>query len=299
MFGGDYLPSTSATHTRAVGGFDGINDTLQERDKGVRGARRRVEFSDNVCAARGAHPARLSQGRPVSIAAIVQARVGSSRLPGKVLADIEGSPLLAHVLRRVKAAAFPQYHILALPDTPENDPLVPIGEAEGFRVHRGSEDDVLARMFWAAQLAPDANVIVRITADDPFKDPKLIDLACELFVVEWADPKNGERTGGPPAYMHLGGITWALGADVEVFTRQALEVAYRSAVRKSEREHVTEYMARQFGSWTLRDPQSRRTINTRHTVDTQEDLDWARLVYADLYKKNPLFGYQEVCDAGY
>lgn len=232
----------------------------------------------------------------MSTTVIVQARVGSSRLPGKVLAEIEGVPMLTHVLRRTKAAQFPQHHILAIPDTPENDPLVAIGEAEGYRVHRGSELDVLSRFFWAAQLVPDANPIVRITADDAAKDWRLIDLACELFIVEWADPKPDVP---PPVYMHLGGIYWGLGMDVEVFTRAALELAYRSAVLPSEREHVTEYIARMAGCWTIKDPKERATINTRLTVDTSEDLERMRAIYAALYHKDPLFSYDDILAAGF
>ena len=225
----------------------------------------------------------------MTVALIVQARVGSSRLPNKVLAEIEGVPMLTHVLRRAKAASFPQTFILAIPDTPENDVLVPIGEAEGFKVYRGSELDVLARFFWAAQLAPDASVIVRLTADDPLKDPALIDLASELFIVEWANPS--EKAGGPPVYMHLGGIYWPLGLDVEVFTRQALEAAYRGAVLPEEREHITQFIARMYGTWTLRDPQQRGNINMRWTVDTPEDLERVRAIYAKCYAADPLFGY--------
>jgi spore coat polysaccharide biosynthesis protein SpsF len=233
----------------------------------------------------------------MSVLLIVQARVGSSRLPGKVLELIEGVPLLTHVLRRARAANFPQHHVLAIPDTPENDPLVAIGEAEGFRVYRGSETDVLSRFWWASQLFPEANPIVRITADDYAKDPALIDLACELFIIEWATPQQ-EKKVDPPHYLHLGGIFWALGMDVEVFSRGSLDIAYRSAVLPEEREHVTPYIRRQFGVWTLKDPQERANINTRLTIDTPEDLERARAIYAMLYAKDPLFGYDAVLSTG-
>lgn len=227
------------------------------------------------------------------ICAIVQARVGSTRLPGKVLQEIEGVPLLTHVLRRTKAAKKVAHFVLAIPSTSENDPLVAIGEAEGFTVYRGDETDVLARFWWASQLYPDDKIIVRITADDPYKDPTLIDLACEMFLKEWEAP-----TEKSPHYLNIGGPTWPVGMDVEVFSRGALNVAHQLAQDPAEREHVTLYIAYRFGSWTLRDPFQRRSVATRWTIDTQDDLDMARLVYAELYAKNPVFGMEELCEAG-
>lgn len=233
----------------------------------------------------------------MSICAIIQARMGSTRLPGKSMAELAGVPLAAHVIRRTKAAQMlgDGQIVLAVPDTPENAPLAELGLAEGVTVHRGSEDDVLSRFFWAAQRFPGRKVIVRITADDPFKDPALIDLACELFVIEWADQKKLD----PPQYIHLGGPTWPIGLDVEVFTYAALEHAYRSAVRPEEREHVTAYIKREFGCWTLKDPMERGGAHKRWTIDTPEDLEFARKVYDELYPTKPLFGYDDILRAGF
>lgn len=231
-----------------------------------------------------------------SIVAIVQARVGSTRCPGKVLAELEGVPLLVHVLRRACAVPMPMPVILAIPRSQENDRLAVLGETEGVRVYRGDEEDVLARFYWAAQLVPEALAIVRLTADDPFKDPELIETAAELFLQEWAHPRPEIA---PPPLMHLGGVTWPLGLDVEVFTRAALERAFHEATDPYDREHVTPWMARTLGCYMIRNPWGRGTINDRWTIDTDADLAFARDVYRRLYPKSPTFGYQAMIAAGY
>lgn len=222
--------------------------------------------------------------------------MGSNRLPGKMMADICGKPMIERVLDRVRATKYVQHIILATTTKPADDVL-----AEHCRdmaqVYRGSEDDVLARFFWAAQLCPDAECIVRITADDAAKCPELIDLAIEVFLSKWAQPDevNGEKRS--PHYLHLGRLTWALGMDVEVFSRHALEVAHAEAADEYSREHVTPYMEQAFGVWVLKDDLMRRNVGCRLTVDTEEDLRHMRAIY-EHFEGNPLFTYRELCEAG-
>jgi spore coat polysaccharide biosynthesis protein SpsF (cytidylyltransferase family) len=230
------------------------------------------------------------------IAAIIQARNGSTRLPGKSMALIEGKPLIEHVCDRVNAAQYVNFVCVATTDQPEDDELAKHVESLGVDVYRGSADDVLGRFYWAVERYPEADVIVRITGDDPFKDPALIDQCIEMFLLEWAEPRADMD---PPQLMHLGGITWALGTDVEVFTRNALNAAYQCAQTPFDREHVTPWIERVYGRWVMRDNENRRTINTRHTIDTEIDLVYAQAVYSVLYKDNPLFGYADVCEAGF
>lgn len=230
--------------------------------------------------------------------ALVQARMGSTRLPGKCMADLCGSPVLAHVLRRVKAAEMVKHTVLAIPDTPENDVLAELGKAEGVDVYRGSEDDVLGRLFWASQLHADDVVLCRLTGEDACKDPLLIDRAITAFVSEWGrwqEEKEERNAQPPPQYLHLGGPTWPLGMDVEVVTRLAFGLAYQNATLPDDREHAgMPYIRRQYGVWTLKDDPCRRTATTRLTVDTPEDLAFVRGIYEALYPQNPLFSYPEI-----
>lgn len=234
----------------------------------------------------------------MSVLAILQARVGSTRMPQKMLAEIAGLPILVHSIRRAKEANLVNRTILAIPDTAENDCLAAIAASEGCEVYRGSELDLVSRYYWASQVYPDADVIVRLTADDPFKDPALIDLAIELFLTEWGNPRP---TVAPPQLMHLGGITWPLGLDVEVMTRAALTYAYQNAP-DYEREHATQFMARESGVWILKDPKSRSDISTRFTVDTIEDYSMALRIAERLKPKDysydaTLAAYNEVIQA--
>ncbi|MBK8006773.1 MAG: hypothetical protein IPK12_23575 [Gemmatimonadetes bacterium] len=230
------------------------------------------------------------------ITTIVQARAGSQRLPNKVMATLAGEPLLAHVLRRVKATTTPMQVVLAIPTTQENDRLAVLGETEGVHVYRGLEDDVLARFFWASQQVEGTEVVVRITADDPFKDPALIDYAIEGFLAPYANPPQGLEL---PAMLWLGGETWPLGLDVEVFTMEALRLAHQEAADPYDREHVTPWIKRELGCWVLKNETGHGSIRDRWTLDDEGDLAFAADVYRRLYARNPVFGFREMVAAGY
>lgn len=227
-----------------------------------------------------------------SVIALVQARMGSTRLPGKCMADVCGAPVLAHVLRRVNAATLVDCTVLCIPDTPENDVLAELGEAEGVEVYRGSESDVLARLYWASQLHPDAPCIVRITGEDAAKPPELIDRAIEGFLSEWGRELPDAKLA-PPQYLHLGGATWPMGMDVEVVTRDALEMAHLRATDTQDREHAgMPWIRRTFGVWTLKDDPVRLPGHIRLTVDTADDLDAMRRLHAALGPGS--FGYDDI-----
>lgn len=216
------------------------------------------------------------------ILAIICARMASTRLPGKSMLTLAGVPLIEHVINRVKATTLPMDVIVATTEDASDDVLAAHVESLNVPVYRGSSTDVLGRMYWAAERYPKADVIIRVTADDAFKAPELIDMAVECFLSEWATPKGDIE---PPQLMHLGGITWALGMDVEVMTRTALTQAFKHATYSAEREHVTSWIAREFGVWVLKDPKSRSTINTRLSIDTLEDYSLALKLYEKLGPK--------------
>lgn len=225
------------------------------------------------------------------ILALIQARMGSTRLPGKSMAPLNGVPMIEQIVHRVSRAELVDKVCVCTTDEPEDDVLAAHVEGLGVDVYRGSRDDVLARFYWAAERYPDADAVVRITADDPFKDPALIDKAVQGFLELWANPPA--ETGGPQ-YLWLGGITWPLGLDVEVFTRDALTAAHRSAVAFYDREHVTAWMQQNFPVYRLKDDRGRGTIGYRWTVDDAADYSFALRVYERLGND---FGYDDMIAA--
>lgn len=218
------------------------------------------------------------------IAAIIQARMGSARLPGKTLADLAGKPLLQRVIERSVSIPRVEQVVVATTKLTEDDPVADCVVACGATVYRGSPDDVLDRFVQAARQV-DAKVIVRITADNPFVDPAVCDLVLGEFLRLAPDVDYVTNTLEP---------TWPDGLDVEVFSRAALERAGREARLPSEREHVTPYI--------YTHPDRFRIVKVKHasdlsglrwTVDYPQDLVFARAVYERL-DDGSIFGTSEI-----
>ena len=166
----------------------------------------------------------------MKIVAIVQARMGSTRLPGKVLQKICGKSVIDILLQRLKKSRLIDEICVATTENPEDDVLCSEIDRLGFRVYRGSENDVLGRYYHASKFFG-ADYVVRITGDCPVIDPEIVDNVISLFLNEGADYASNTS---PP--------TFADGLDVEIFKMSALEEAYRSAVSSFEREHVTPFI---------------------------------------------------------
>jgi glutamate-1-semialdehyde 2,1-aminomutase len=191
--------------------------------------------------------------------ALVQARTGSARLPGKVLRLIAGEPMINWVLARASRAARVDRVVLATTDSPKDDALAAHVRELGYAVERGSETDVLAR-YAAAAKAQAADVVVRITADCPFIDPALVDDVIALREAKGAD----YATNTDPA-------TYPDGLDVEVFTSEALFRAAHEAEARYDREHVTPYLRRDpFNRASQTNPIDLSAL--RWTVDEAADL---------------------------
>jgi spore coat polysaccharide biosynthesis protein SpsF len=208
------------------------------------------------------------------IVAIIQARMGSSRLPGKTLADIAGKPLLAHVIERVRACRLVQQIVVATTTEPVDEAIISLSRQWGAKAYTGSAEDVLDRYYRAAKAA-DAGVIARITADDPFKDPDVIDEIIERLIDE-PGLDYASNTIEP---------TYPEGLDVEAFTFEALSRAWEEATLPSDREHVTPYIWRQpdkFRAASIR--RSPDLSGLRWTIDYKQDLEFTREVYARLYR---------------
>ena len=218
------------------------------------------------------------------IVAIVQARMSSSRLPGKSLAEICGRPMLWHVVNRVRHSRLVNKVVVATTDKPSDDPIAALCQDENIPCFRGSEDDVLDRFYRAAQMYS-ANVVVRVTADCPLIDPAVIDEVVSRF-----------RDSGCDYVSNTLRYTFPDGLDTEVFSFQALERAWQEAGKPSEREHVTPYL--RAGRFRTANVESGAAVNLsrqRWTVDHPSDLEFVRGIYAGL-SGDGNFGFQDVLD---
>ena len=166
----------------------------------------------------------------MKVVAIIQARMGSTRLPGKVLKKIVGIPAIEILLTRLSHSELINEICIATSHNIENDQLCDAIEQLGYRVIRGSETNVLQR-YWVAAEATSADIIVRITGDCPVVDPKLVDKVIELYLR--ADVDYASNIDPP---------TFPDGLDVEVFGRSSLEVAKLSAKSDFDIEHVTPFI---------------------------------------------------------
>jgi spore coat polysaccharide biosynthesis protein SpsF len=204
--------------------------------------------------------------RPV--VCITQARVNSTRLPGKVLMPVAGKPMLRWHLDRLKRARRIDHIVVATTEEPAADAIVEIARQAGVMAFRGSEQDVLARFAGAAAFAGAATV-VRVTSDCPVIDPALIDRVIALY----------ERAGEECHYASLDVGTFPRGLDCEVFSRQALDEAHREAVAQEDREHVTVFVRRHVERYAARFLSTAPSDQTyRWTVDTPEDFDLVRRI---------------------
>lgn len=221
--------------------------------------------------------------------------MGSQRLPGKVLADVAGRPLLSYMLERVRRCRTVDQVVVATSTSPEDEAIEALCKREEVACFRGSQQDVLDRYYQAArhigQGHEDALVVVRLTADCPLIDPAIVDEAVRCY----------RAAAGKLDYVsNTVTRTYPDGLDVEVFSFQALARAWREARRPEEREHVTPYMIRANGHAGAQPPfrlgaihSARNYAHWRWTVDYPEDLALIERLFSSLYPSNPTFGLQE------
>jgi spore coat polysaccharide biosynthesis protein SpsF len=205
--------------------------------------------------------------------AIIQARMSSSRLPGKVLMDIAGQPMLVRVIERARRAKSISAVMVATTTDPADDPIEGLCHERGYLVYRGSMFDVLDRFYGAARQAQ-ADLIVRITADCPVIDPAVIDQTVEAFFASQVDFACNRLP--PPAAR-----TWPIGLDTEVCSFAGLERAWNEAELPYEREHVMPYFYDVEGRFKVVVINHEPDCGAyRWTVDTPEDLELLRAIYA-------------------
>lgn len=206
------------------------------------------------------------------VAAIVQARMGSTRLPGKVMKDLLGKPVLIRCINRIRRAKHIDQVVIATTTRPEDDIIVALCKKEEWNYFRGSENDLLDRYYYAAQ-AFNAEIVVRITSDCPLIDPGVIDIVIEEFLSLKHSVDYVSNTLPPR--------TFPRGLDVEVMTFGALERAWREDNDCSLREHATPYIYRNPETFRLHRVANEVDLSHhRWTLDTPEDLALIRAVYS-------------------
>lgn len=224
----------------------------------------------------------------IRVAAVIQARMGSTRLPGKVLRDICGEPLIAHVVRRVRRLARVDWVGVAIPTGRRDDPLADYLESlAGVAVTRGPENDVLARYVAAAEAAQ-AEAVVRVTGDCPLLCPSVSQRVVDAFL---------ERSDECDYASNTLERTFARGLDTEIVSTAVLRIADREASEPADREHVTPFVwcrPERFRLHSVTDGCDRSHL--RWTVDTHEDFDLVARIYEALWPRQPDFDYPEILD---
>ena len=221
------------------------------------------------------------------IACIIEARMRSSRLPGKVLMPILGRPMLSLMIERLLRARTIDQIVVATTDGVADDPIFQLANSQGVACFRGSEEDVLDRVLKAARSVR-ADVIVETTGDCPLHDPAIIDKVVADY-----------RLGGADFVANMLEYTTPRGTDVRVFATSALAGIAAQSSDPADREHVSLHFWEHPEKYRLRNVQcelGNDASRFRLTVDTVEDLKLVRRVYEALYPHNPLFTIMDVLE---
>lgn len=217
------------------------------------------------------------------ILAILQARVSSSRLPGKVLRPLLGQPMLARQIERLQRSRRVERLVVATSDQREDDPIAQLCADLGITCHRGSLDDVLDR-FHGAALPHHPTHVVRLTGDCPLADPDVIDACIDFHLAGNFDYTTNALQP-----------TFPDGLDVEVFRANCLDEAWREARLPSQREHVTPFIHGQPERYRIGHYRGEPDLShLRWTVDEAEDFALVETIYAALYPANPVFSTADI-----
>lgn len=213
----------------------------------------------------------------MKIVAITQARMGSTRLPGKVLREVLGKPLLEYQIERVRSSKLIHQLVIATTTKETDQPIIELCKKLKVDYYRGSEEDVLSRYFHAA-IQYEADIIVRLTSDCPLVDPDIIDAVITKFL---SNDSNFDYVSNTIERSYPRGL------DVEVFSMKALDLVIEKASRPVYREHVTPYIylhPEQFNLGFIKNNIDLSSL--RLTVDTEEDLELISRVITEFYNSN-------------
>ena len=217
------------------------------------------------------------------ILAILQARMGSSRLPGKVMKPVLGRPMIERQIERILRSKRIDQLIVATSNLKEDDVLETLCDSIRVPVFRGELDNVLDR-FYRAAVPYNPKHVVRLTADCPLADPLLVDELIDFYLEHQCDYASNCQEPTLPD-----------GLDAEIFSFAVLEQAWKEAVLPSHQEHVTAFICEHRERYRIENYKYNRDLsNLRWTVDEFEDLEFVRRVYEKLYPLNPEFRTEDI-----
>ena len=223
------------------------------------------------------------------IVILVQARMASSRMPGKVMAPILGRPLLELAAERISRSRLSSETIIITTIESQDDPIADLAASLGYPCFRGHPNDLLDRHYKAA-LDANAQIVLKIPSDCPLIDPEIIDRGIQLFL---------DAKGSLEFLSNLHPPTYPDGNDVEIMSIQALEQAWREASKPHEREHTTPYLwdcpgRFNIANFQMDDLGTDHSMTRRWTIDYPEDYAFIKAVFEALYPNNPRFSFQDI-----
>lgn len=223
----------------------------------------------------------------MKVVCLVQARVGSTRLPGKILKEICGKTILHHEIDRLKKCKEIDEIVIATTDKEDDDKIVNEAKKLSVKYFRGSENDVLSRFYYAAK-ENNADIIVRVTSDCPCIDFEILDKMLIYFKDKYKEKQVDYLSNTIKR-------TYPRGYDIEIFTFSALEKSYINAKKEYEREHVTPYIYDKTNNFLKLSFENKEDYSEyRVTLDTIEDFIVIKNIFENLYYKNPYFKLNDV-----
>lgn len=223
----------------------------------------------------------------MKVVCLVQARVGSTRLPGKILKEICGKTILHHEIDRLKKCKEIDEIVIATTDKEDDDKIVNEAKKLSVKYFRGSENDVLSRFYYAAK-ENNADIIVRVTSDCPCIDFEILDKMLIYFKDKYKEKQVDYLSNTIKR-------TYPRGYDIEIFTFSALEKSYINAEKEYEREHVTPYIYDKTNNFLKLSFENKEDYSKyRVTLDTIEDFIVIKNIFENLYYKNPYFKLNDV-----
>ena len=223
----------------------------------------------------------------MKVVCLVQARVGSTRLPGKILKEICGKTILHHEIDRLKKCKEIDEIVIATTDKEDDDKIVNEAKKLSVKYFRGSENDVLSRFYYSAK-ENNADIIVRVTSDCPCIDFEILDKMLIYFKEKYKEKQVDYLSNTIKR-------TYPRGYDIEIFTFSALEKSYINAEKEYEREHVTPYIYDKTNNFLKLSFENKEDYSEyRVTLDTIEDFIVIKNIFENLYYKNPYFKLNDV-----
>ena len=227
-----------------------------------------------------------NSNKDMKVVCCVQARMGSTRLPGKVMLPILERPVIWHVVNRLRHSKLVDEIVISTSTNPLDDDIRNFAGHEGISCYSGKENDLMDRLYQTAKLF-NANVLVRITADCPLIDPKVVDTVVKKFL---------DNTGKVDYVSNIIKRTFPDGLDVEVISYESLQEAWQEVTDEFWREWVTMFFVENPQKFKLMNVEYQRDLSKlRWTLDYPEDLEFAREVYKHLYP-NGIFYMEDILE---